>query len=161
MIEANEFVRDPTSIRQLGAVLSPFAEVLRSFRINHGWRQEDLASLLGCDRGKISALENDQREEVAQDFVEGLIKATGASEAEGLALGEAMRNSQRSYVVPSDASPKAFQLAKELFDRLDVLSEEQIDILRGVIRLGASRTPGRTRERLYRKDKVWRSEGVP
>jgi transcriptional regulator with XRE-family HTH domain len=141
--------------------LSPFAEALRKLRINRGLRQGDLAGLLGCDRGKVSALENDQREEVVLEFVESVARAVNATEEERIALLEAMRSSQRSYVVPPEASPKAYQLARELFDELDRLSNDQLDILRGVIRLGAAVTSGRPRERLYRKDKVWRSETVP
>lgn len=141
--------------------MSPFAEALRRLRTGRGLRQEDLAQMLGCDRGKISAVENDQREEVAQDFVEQVATIVQATEEERLALLEAMRSSQRSYVVPPGAPSKVFLLARELFDRLDVLSEEQIDVLRVVIRLGSSGAPRWAQERLYRKDKIWRSETVP
>ena len=141
--------------------MSPFAEALRRLRISRGLRQEDLASRLGCDRGKVSALENDQREEVASDFVEGAVAALNLTDDERQVLLEAMRSSQRSYVLPAGAPSRVFLLARELFDRLDVLSEEQIDVLRAVIRLGSPGAPGWERERLYRKDKVWRSETVP
>jgi len=143
--------------------MSPFAETLRALRMQHGLRQGDLAQLLGCDRGKISALENDLRESVSEAFVADLVTALSLSAQEYEHLLTAMRESQRSYLVPVDAPPKAYRLAHELFLRLDTLPERQIDALRLVLKLhqGESPSPTLTRSRLHRKDRHTRRESVP
>ncbi len=144
--------------------MSPFAETLRALRVSRGLRQEELADLLHCDRSKISALENDLREGVSTEFVGELSAALALSESEAQDLVKAARTSQRSYVVPSEAPPKAFRLAREIFDRLDHMPEAQLDALLSVLH-GFSRAtcPGSTpaRHRVWRKDKVWKEESMP
>jgi hypothetical protein len=119
--------------------------------------------MLSCDRSKISALENDLREAVAEEFVGQLSEVLNLGAGEKAALMEAMRNSQRSYVVPPEAPPKAYQLVRELFDRLDRMPERQIDALRIVLDFSPDTWlgPGATRHRVWRKDKLWKEESVP
>ncbi|HWI83485.1 helix-turn-helix transcriptional regulator [Ramlibacter sp.] len=144
--------------------MSPFAETLRALRVSRGLRQDELADLLHCDRSKISALENDLREGVSEEFVRELSAALALSAIEAHDLVQAARTSQRSYVVPSEAPPKAYRLAREIFDWLDHMPEAQLDALLSVLRgfSPATRpalTP--TRHRVWRKDKVWKEESMP
>jgi transcriptional regulator with XRE-family HTH domain len=143
--------------------LSPFAETLKSVRVQRGLRQEDLARKLECDRSRISALENDQREGVSVEFVEEVSRALNLADEEAQRLLTAMRNSQRAYVVPPEASPKAYMLARELFDRLETMPEPQLDVLRGILNLSAETWlgSGPQHQRVWRKDKRRREDGVP
>ena len=98
------------------------------------------------------------------EFVQQLVTVLKLTADESVDLMDAMRTSQRSYVVPSEAPPKAYRLARELFDRLDRMPEIQIDALLGVLRsYSPDAWSGSTtaRHRVWRKDKLWKEESVP
>lgn len=143
--------------------MSPFAEAVRALRVTRGLRQEDLADALACDRGRISAIENDQREVIPEEFVLRIAETLKLSAAERANLMEAVRTSQRSYVIAPEAPAKSYELVRALFDRLERMPEAQLDALIGILRSFESITlpDPSPAHRVWRKDKLWRSDPDP
>ncbi|CAM5788041.1 helix-turn-helix domain-containing protein [Rhizobacter fulvus] len=143
---------------------NPFAETLRLQRIARGQRQDELARAVGCDRGTISALENDHRESVDQEFVGALANALTLSDSERAELFAAHRDSQRVYVIPPETSPSKFVLVRRLFDRLERMPPVQVDALLTSLDAFASVDVGQAEpstSRLWRRDKVWKPQPEP
>lgn len=143
--------------------MNPFAESIRALRLRRGLRQIDLAGLLGVSRKAVTAIENGEGLGVKIDLIARLTSALALDEGERLLLEETARRSQRVYAVPEETSPGGYHMVRELFDRLDQLTGSEIEAIRLVLKMHSDRAPDAeaARQRLVRKDKVWRSEGVP
>ena len=131
--------------------MSPFADALRTLRFRRGLRQQELADLVGCDRSYLSALENDLKHAASDTLVRELSSALELPDGEASALATARERSRRTYVVPADTPMQGYDLVYELFDRLEGLSELQIQAMRAVLQMGdrskASGVEGRIRRR--------------
>lgn len=119
--------------------------------------------MLGCTRKTITAVENGIGIGERLDLVERLGGALCLGEEEKLELADAARRSQRTYTIPEEASPQAYDLVRQVFDRLDRLTEQEIVAIRNVLLIRSDPRPAHRGSvpRLVRKDKVWRSEPVP
>lgn len=134
--------------------MSPFAQALRQLRYLGGLRQQELADLIGCERSYISALENDIKQAPPEAFVEALCKVLALTDHDAAMLRRARQKSRRHYSVPADASTQAYELAHELFTRLDRLNTLQIQGLMAILQLGdMTAGPVPTEGRIRRKDR--------
>lgn len=123
-----------------------------------------MAELLHCNRSKISALENDLRGAASAELIQALGQALGLSDREMSDLVEAARASRRSYVIPPESPPKAYRLARQIFDRLDRMPEVQLDALLGVVSSYPAVTapqPLAPRHRVWRRDKLRKEDTMP
>ena len=131
--------------------MSPFADALRTLRFRRGLRQQELADLVGCDRSYLSALENDLKHAASDALVGELSSAVELPDDEASALTAARKRSRRTSVVPADTPKQGYDLVYDLFDRLEGLSELQIQAMRAVLQMGdrskASGVKGRIRRR--------------
>ena len=136
------------------STLSPFANALRETRFSKGLRQQDLADLLGCERTYISSIENDLKQVPPSDFVDRLVSALDLSPDEGAALHKDRLRSRRRFVLPSDVPPAAFHLVHDLFEKVEQLSERQVQAISLVLKLGDGRAAQPSGDgRLRRKDR--------
>jgi transcriptional regulator with XRE-family HTH domain len=135
--------------------MSPLADLLRRIRLARALRQEELASLVGCERSYLSALENDLHLTPPLRLVERVARALNLDPAEEANLYAAAERSKRKHVISADLPPAAFELANELLGQLDRLTEAQIEALRKVLALGPGATSSNTvtMHRVPRRDK--------
>lgn len=143
--------------------MNPFAELMRELRLRRGLRQADMASLLGCPRKTVTAVEGGDGRGIRIDLVERVCAVLDLSEAERLELENAARHSQRVYAIPDEVPSPVYQLVRELFDRIDRLTALEIEAIRLVLKMHSDRQPaaGSYVPRLVRRDKVWRNNTVP
>jgi len=143
--------------------VNPFAELMRKLRLKRGLRQSDLAGLLGCGKHIVVAIENGGGRGVRVDLAARMSEALSLTSEERLELEEAVRRSQRVYSIPDGAAVPAYEMVRELFDRIDRLTALEIDAIRLVLKLHSDREPasGASSPRLVRRDKVWRNNAVP
>lgn len=127
--------------------MTPFALALKTLRFRKGLRQQVVAARAGCDRGHLSALENDIKPAPTSEFLERLILAMDLSEEEADELRTARTKSRRSYTVPSGLPEEAYELAHELFSKLDSLSSSHVRALIEVLGIQYAGAAGQKRTR--------------
>lgn len=113
--------------------MSPFASELRKLRFQLGLRQQALAELVGCDRSYLSALENDHRPAPNLEFFQVLMQAMDLSDREAEEFRRARDQSRRTYTLPEDLPPAAYEFVSEVFVGLERLNTYQLDALKGVL----------------------------
>lgn len=117
--------------------MSPFAELLHDTRLRYGFRQGELAQLIGCKQSFISAIEVGLKDAHA-DFLGRLASGLNLTHDETVELQEALNASQRKWVIPADSSTEMFLLIKDLRAHIHQLSLEQVKLIRSVIDLPIS-----------------------
>jgi transcriptional regulator with XRE-family HTH domain len=103
--------------------------------MRHGIRQSDLAAMLGYEQSYVSALEIGTKGPPTEEFVSKLTSVLELNDEDRNLLAIAVRESQRKYVIPVDASAEAFRMYRDLWDSLVDLHPTQMQIIRDVIRL--------------------------
>ncbi len=124
--------------------------------MRYGIRQTDLAAMLGYEQSYVSAVEIGTKGPPTEEFVGKLVKVLELGEEECKALDLAVRESQRKYVIPNDASTDTFRMCSELFSELQNLHPAQIEMIRNVIglrrKLDATPRPELGRVRRQRRE---------
>lgn len=115
--------------------MNPFAARLRSFRIDKGLRQSDLAEQIGYEQSYISALEIGIKGPPTPEFVLGLVRVLNLSNEEHAILNEAVAASQRKISIPNNAAEEVYWLCHDLQQQLDHLHPAQISLIRTALNL--------------------------
>lgn len=110
--------------------MSPFSIFLRQIRIKHGYRQKELAELLGYEPSYVSALERCKKGLPKKDFVNRLITKLELDEAELEELNQAVAKSRRQILLPLNASQDEYELLSELESQLGHLNPLQVQLMR-------------------------------
>lgn len=92
-------------------------------------QQTEIARRIGCDRGYLSCLENDQRPAPTRDFLEKLIVALDLRPHEADKLRAARSMSSREFHLPGNLPPEAYVLCYELVQRIDRLSPSHLSAM--------------------------------
>lgn len=121
----------------MAPIVSPFSVYLRELRMRCRMRQEELARRLGYKQSYLSALEVGTKGPPNEEFLARLIESLDLSGSEQSALECAVRDSQRKYIIPNTAPAELFLMMRELWEALETLPPAHIQVIRGVIALGA------------------------
>lgn len=114
--------------------MSPFAEYFHQLRINHGFKQVELANLMGYEQTYISAVELDKKGPPNEEFIQRLVDVFSLSDEESKELFRRAKASNRKLLlVGSDLKTDAYWLVDDLRDRLSSLSNSQIASIRSII----------------------------
>ncbi|MDX1916232.1 MAG: helix-turn-helix transcriptional regulator [Methylophilus sp.] len=114
--------------------MSPFAEYFHHLRINHGFKQVELANLMGYEQTYISAVELDKKGPPNEEFIQRLVDVFSLSDEESKELFRRAKASNRKLLlVGSDLKTDAYWLVDDLRDRLSSLSNLQIAAIRSII----------------------------
>lgn len=115
--------------------MSPFANQLKSFRVQRGLRQIELAELVGYEQSYISALELGLKGPPTDEFVKQLIGVLNLSQEEQQALHEAVEASQRKINIPSEAPTEIYWLFHKLRQQIGRLHPVQIELIETALSL--------------------------
>lgn len=115
--------------------MSPLADALRDLRYRKGLRQQELADIIGCERSYLSALENDQKRLASDELVDRIATKLELSADEADWLRSARARSKRVYVVAPDTPRQGYDVAYALFERLEGLSELQVQAIQAVLQM--------------------------
>lgn len=118
--------------------MSPFALYLRKLRLHRGYKQKELAHLLGYEPSYLSALERGEKGPPKQDFVNRLIRGLALTEEEQVTLAQALKFSRRHISLPSRASEREYALLHELEPQLGHLNPLQIQLIELALQLPAA-----------------------
>ena len=113
--------------------MSPFAEYFHQIRVNHGFRQSELAILMGYEQTYLSAVELDKKGPPNEKFIQRFIEVFRLSDEESRELFKRAKASNRKLLVSTDLKTEAYWLIDELRDRLSSLSNTQISAIRSII----------------------------
>ena len=113
--------------------MSPFAEYFHQIRVNHGFRQSELAILMGYEQTYLSAVELDKKGPPNEKFIQRFIEVFRLSDEEAKELFKRAKASNRKLLVSTDLKTEAYWLIDELRDRLSSLSNTQISAIRSII----------------------------
>ena len=113
--------------------MSPFAEYFHQIRVNHGFRQSELAILMGYEQTYLSAVELDKKGPHNEKFIQRFIEVFRLSDEEAKELFKRAKASNRKLLVSTDLKTEAYWLIDELRDRLSSLSNTQISAIRSII----------------------------
>lgn len=135
--------------------MNPFATTLRRIRIDHGLRQADLASRVGCEKSYISALETGLKGPPCLEFVRRLIEALPLTHDEIRDLTIATTASQRKLVLEPGASAELYWLFEAFREEMPHLTVPQVQAIRSILAfrkdrrtvdsVGATQPPTRAR----------------
>ena len=112
-----------------------FATYFHDLRRRHKVSQKELAKLMDCKQGYISALEVGRRSPSNKDFITKLIAVLKLDAVEQAALWQAVGDSQRKYTLPDNASAEISRMVNMLWQEMDNLSPMQIKIITDVLNL--------------------------
>lgn len=115
--------------------MSPFAPLIRLLRQKRNLRSKDAAELLGCEPSFLSAVENGLKiPSQSSEFVDLIIKRYQLDEVEIGKLMDAHQRSQRSYLLPLNATSDEYELFYLLNKRLGNLMPDEIALMRMILR---------------------------
>jgi len=140
--------------------MSPFADQLKSYRIQRGLRQAELAELVGYEQSYVSALELGIKGPPTDEFVKHLIGVLNLSQEEQETLREAVAASQRKINVPHESPTEVFWLCHKLRQQIDQLHPIQIDLIETALNLQlnfnlpANSAPTRIRRRYQKTNEM-------
>lgn len=115
--------------------MSPFSRWLAEFRKYRGLLQGELAAVVGYEQSYVSALEVGLKGPPTQEFVERLIDGLALSADEQVAVRDALRASQRKFILSLRADEEHFRLANRFWDKLPNLSPAKIRIIEELLSL--------------------------
>jgi len=115
--------------------MSPFANLLKTLRIERGLRQGELSKLVGYEQSYISALEIGLQGPPNEEFVMHLVGALKLSQVEQETLNQAVAASQRKIIVPQDASIGIYRLFHKFRQQIDHLHPMQIELIETALNL--------------------------
>lgn len=115
--------------------MSPFANLLKSLRIERGLRQCELSELVGYEQSYLSALETGLKGPPNEEFVMHLIDALKLSQIEQETLNEAVAESKRKIILPQDVSTEVYRLFHKLRQQIDHLHPTQIELIETALNL--------------------------
>lgn len=127
--------------------MTPFSDYLFQLRRNRGLRQRELADILGVEQTYLSALEAARKDPPSPEQVARFAMALELTEEEHADLLYAAQISKRKLELPEDTNRAEYQLVHELVNNLGGLSDDQISVIRTVLRMRFDRrTPLRLEE---------------
>ncbi|BBI98941.1 hypothetical protein FGKAn22_06340 [Ferrigenium kumadai] len=115
--------------------MNPFSIYFHDLRRRYRISQRELANLIGYEQGYISGLEIGRKGPPNEEFVSKLIMGLNLDAEEQAALRQVVQESQRKYVLPSDASADVFRMVYELWGEMESLHPAQIRMIRDVLHL--------------------------
>lgn len=118
--------------------MSPFSILLRQLRLNRGYKQKELADLLGYEPSYLSALERSEKGPPRQDFIQRLIRDLQLNENEQAELARALKASRRQVSLPARASEREYALLHQLEPHLGNLDPIQIQMIELVLQMPKS-----------------------
>jgi transcriptional regulator with XRE-family HTH domain len=128
-------------------LMTPFSDYLFQLRRNRGLRQRELADILGVEQTYLSALEAARKDPPSPEQVARFAMALELTEEEHADLLYAAQISKRKLELPEDTNRAEYQLVHELVNSLGGLSDDQISVIRTVLRMRFDRrTPLRLEE---------------
>lgn len=113
--------------------MSPFSLVLRKFRLSRGYKQKDLAYLLGYEPSYLSALERSEKGPPRKDFITRLIRGLDLNAEEQAELTRALEASRRQVSLPAQASEEEYALLHLLEPQLGKLHPLQIQLIERIL----------------------------
>lgn len=115
--------------------MSPFAQLLRKYRIQRRLRQSDLAQLIGYEQSYVSSLELGLKGPPHTEFVDQFIQVMGLNLDEKEELQEAVLASQRKIEVPAEAATEIYWLCHQLRQQIDQLHPIQVELITTALNL--------------------------
>ena len=113
--------------------MNPFATTLRRIRIEHGLRQADLASRIGCEKSYISAIEIGLKGVPKKQFLHRVVGALSLTEVEAGELVAAASVAERKLILELSAPAEHYLLLHELREELPKLSPPQVAAIRSIL----------------------------
>ena len=118
--------------------MSPFSQLIRTYREKRNLRQSDAAELLGYEQSYLCGLETGSKGTPNAEFVEVLIKQYKLSHEEVDALIDSLKQSNRRLTIPLKASCEEYKLVNNLKEQLGQLSATQINLMQIALNLDKS-----------------------
>lgn len=115
--------------------MSPFSTYFHDLRRRYRVSQKELAKIMEYEQGYISGLEVGRKGPPNEEFIEKLIKTLNLSKSEQEFLLQSVEESQRRYVLPSDAPIDLYRLMYKLWNDLDDLHPAQIRAMHEILSL--------------------------
>ena len=115
--------------------MTPFSIYFHDLRKRHRASQKNLAKLIGYEQGYISGLEIGRKGPPNEEFIVALITGLNLGIEEQATLRQVVQESQRKYIMPSDASAEVFRMVHELWHEMENLHPAQIRMIRDVLHL--------------------------
>lgn len=124
--------------------MSIFSEYFHDLRRRHKVSQKELAKLIGCKQGYISALEVGRTPPTNEHFIEKLIDGLKLEAEEQLALWQAVSESQRRYTLPNNVSAEISRMVSRLWRELENLSPVQVKAITEILQMPNQGTSSKT-----------------
>lgn len=114
--------------------MTPFGKFMRTLRLDKGMLLKECADLLEVTPAYLSALEHGKKGAPNEKLVERITSTLRLNTVEVRTLREAIRNSDTRIVLPTDATPFAFETASAFARKLPSLTEDQLKRIKAIMK---------------------------
>lgn len=128
---------------------SPFAVFLRDLRLRNSLRQHELAEVLGYEQAYVSALELGTKG-ASKEFLGALTERMSLGDKDLVALGQAVSQSGRRFVLPAEVPTDTYRFCHELWAKIEDLHPAVIQAMRELVTLEDAMSD-QPRSPLYRR----------
>lgn len=118
---------------------TPFGEYLEQIRRRNNLQQKQIAHIMGINPCYVSSIERGRKGPPAKAAINKLIVALELSEEEESELWYAHKLSDLTLRLSPAMSKLEFEFINELRTRLGTLSADELSVLRGVLKLSATK----------------------
>lgn len=107
---------------------SPVSIYLRDLRLQAGMTQLDLAHSIGYEQGYVSAIELGLKSP-SKEFLAKLAAGLNLCDIDQLALEQALKASNKRFLLPPDASMQTYRFCNDLWDKMERLHPAVLDAM--------------------------------
>lgn len=113
---------------------SPVSIFLRDIRLQVGMTQADLARSLGYEQRYVSAMELGIKIP-SKEFLAKLKTELKLDDKDRLALDQALKASNKRFVLPPDVSTATYRFCNELWDKIERLHPAVLDAMHSMLKV--------------------------
>jgi transcriptional regulator with XRE-family HTH domain len=124
--------------------MTPFGKYLEALRRDRRLQQTQLADLIGVNSCYVSAIENGKKGPPAHKVLNTLIDVLELTNEEQDLFWDYVDQSQRTTRLPVNASIEEYSMMRDLRRSLGSLTNEQIAIIRNILKIGNENNLKRT-----------------
>ena len=122
--------------------MTPFGQYLEKLRRSRNLNQKQLAAELGINSCYVSFMEIGRKGPASEPILKKLITVLDLDEEEQKLLWIYVEYSRPSFKIPKETGVSEYTFINELWDRLGSLTDDQVEAMKLVLKIGKPQNKG-------------------